>query len=180
MLAQPCRQMRLGCRAVGDCQHDHGGIGLVGDDAEAVQAGEDQGADEGDALVAVVERVVLGQGDAVPGGEFEDVGDTLVGVDILRAGQGAFEQAFVTQDVERLNVTLPMEMARVIRSKVESGLYASNSEVVREAMRSWMEAEARRGERLDVIRAKIAEADADPRRWLSNDEVAAHLERRGR
>ena len=84
------------------------------------------------------------------------------------------------QDVERLSVTLPLEMARVIRSKVESGLYASNSEVVREAMRSWMEAETRRGERLDVIRAQIAEADADPRAALSDDEVAARLERRGR
>ena len=78
--------MRLGCRAVGDCQHDHGGIGLVGDDAEAVQAGEDQGADEGDALVAVVEGGFFGQGDAVPGGEFEDVGDAFVGVDILAGG----------------------------------------------------------------------------------------------
>ena len=84
------------------------------------------------------------------------------------------------QNVERLSVTFPLEMVRVIRSKVESGLYASNSEVVREAMRSWMEAETRRGERLDVIRAKIAEADADPRASLSDDEVAARLERRGR
>ena len=84
------------------------------------------------------------------------------------------------QNVERLSVTLPMEMARVIRSKVESGLYASNSEVVREAMRSWMEAETRRGERLDVIRARIAAADADPRASLSDDDVAAHFERRGR
>ena len=72
------------------------------------------------------------------------------------------------QNVERLSVTLPLEMARVIRSKVESGLYASNSEVVREAMRNWLEAEARRGERLDVIRAKIAAADADPRASLND------------
>ena len=84
------------------------------------------------------------------------------------------------QHVERLSLTLPVEIARVIRSKVESGMYASNSEVVREAMRSWMEAEARRGERLDVIRAKIAAADADPRASLSDDEVAARFERRGR
>ena len=76
------------------------------------------------------------------------------------------------QNVERLSVKLPMEMARVIRSKVESGLYASDSEVMREAMRSWMEAETRRGERLDVIRAKIAAADADPRASLSDDELA--------
>ena len=83
------------------------------------------------------------------------------------------------QNVARLSVTLPMEMARVIRSKVESGLYASNSEVVREAVRNWLEAETRRGERLDVMRAKIAAADADPRASLSDDAVAAHFERRG-
>lgn len=82
------------------------------------------------------------------------------------------------QNVERLSVTLPMEMARVIRSKVEAGQYASSSEVVREAMRYWMEAEARRGARLEVARARIVAADAGPREALSDDEVAARLERR--
>ncbi len=42
---------------------------------------------------------------------------------------------------EELTITLPAEMLRVIRERVESGGYASNSEVIREAMRGWLERE---------------------------------------
>ena len=43
------------------------------------------------------------------------------------------------QTAEKLSITLPAEMVRVIRSKVESGRYSSNSEVMREAMRGWLD-----------------------------------------
>jgi antitoxin ParD1/3/4 len=79
------------------------------------------------------------------------------------------------QHVERLSITLPTEMARLIRSKVEGGGYASNSEVIREAMRAWQAQEQQRAERLDSIRAKIAEADADPRSSLSEGDVDRHF-----
>ena len=42
---------------------------------------------------------------------------------------------------EKLSITLPTEMVRVIRAKVEGGGYSSNSEVIREALRGWMERE---------------------------------------
>lgn len=45
------------------------------------------------------------------------------------------------QSAEKLSITLPAEMVRLIRSKVESGRYSSNSEVIREAMRGWLERE---------------------------------------
>lgn len=45
------------------------------------------------------------------------------------------------QPAEKLSITLPAEMVRAIRDKVEQGAYASNSEVIREAMRRWMERE---------------------------------------
>jgi antitoxin ParD1/3/4 len=45
------------------------------------------------------------------------------------------------QVAEKLSITLPAEMVRVIRGKVQSGGYGSNSEVIREAMRGWMERE---------------------------------------
>ena len=45
------------------------------------------------------------------------------------------------QAAEKLSITLPAEMVRVIRAKVEGGAYASNSEVIREAMRGWLERE---------------------------------------
>lgn len=82
------------------------------------------------------------------------------------------------QNVERLSITLPADMARMIRAKVEEGRYASNSEVIREAMRAWQEQEVLRTQRLNVVRAKIAEADNDPRPSLNDEEVGRHFEER--
>ncbi len=38
---------------------------------------------------------------------------------------------------ERISITLPAEMASALRQTVESGQYASASEVIREALREW-------------------------------------------
>jgi antitoxin ParD1/3/4 len=67
------------------------------------------------------------------------------------------------QNVERLSITLPAEMGRMIRAKVEEGRCASNSEVICEAMRAWQEQEQLRAQRLTKVRAKISEADARSR-----------------
>jgi antitoxin ParD1/3/4 len=83
------------------------------------------------------------------------------------------------QNVERLSITLPADMARMIRAKVEEGRYASNSEVIREAMRLWQERELVREQRLAAIRAKIDEADADPA-GFSDEEVERHFDERFR
>ena len=40
-------------------------------------------------------------------------------------------------EIERLTVTLPAEMAAVVKSAVETGDYASTSEVVRAGLRDW-------------------------------------------
>ena len=64
------------------------------------------------------------------------------------------------QSAEKLSITLSPEMASFIRQKVESGLYGSNSEIIREAMRGLMERE-RRLERLDgAIALGLADAEA--------------------
>ena len=39
--------------------------------------------------------------------------------------------------VEKLSIALPPEMATLLREAVESGEYASTSEVIRDALRSW-------------------------------------------
>jgi antitoxin ParD1/3/4 len=39
--------------------------------------------------------------------------------------------------VEKLSIALPPEMANLLREAVESGEYASASEVVRDALRAW-------------------------------------------
>ncbi len=63
------------------------------------------------------------------------------------------------QSAEKLSITLPPEIASFIRQKVDSGLYGSNSEIIREAMRALMERE-RRLERLDgVIALGLADAE---------------------
>lgn len=75
--------------------------------------------------------------------------------------------------VERLSITLPAEMARMIREEVQEGRYASNSEVIRDAMRIWQEREEQRAQRLAGIRARLDEADAGPSH--SAAEVRAHF-----
>lgn len=60
-------------------------------------------------------------------------------------------------NAEKLSITLPAEMVRLIREKVDKGVYASNSEVIREAMRGWMERESR----LTALDAAIARGVAD-------------------
>ncbi len=60
-------------------------------------------------------------------------------------------------NAEKLSITLPAEMVRLIREKVDRGAYASNSEVIREAMRGWMERESR----LAALDAAITRGMAD-------------------
>ena len=40
-------------------------------------------------------------------------------------------------DIERLTITLPTDMAALLKGAVSDGDYASTSEVVREAIRDW-------------------------------------------
>jgi antitoxin ParD1/3/4 len=40
------------------------------------------------------------------------------------------------RNTQQFNVTLPIEMARMIEAKVSSGEYASESEVIRDALRA--------------------------------------------
>jgi antitoxin ParD1/3/4 len=77
---------------------------------------------------------------------------------------------------EKLSITLPADMARMVREKVERGAYASNSEVIREALRTWQERESREARHLDEVRGKIEEAIADPRPALTANEVGKRLD----
>lgn len=80
------------------------------------------------------------------------------------------------QSAEKLSITLPTEMANFIRQKVDSGLYGSNSEIIREALRALMERE-RRLEWLDTAIARGV-ADASSGQVQDIDEVRTEL--RGR
>jgi antitoxin ParD1/3/4 len=72
---------------------------------------------------------------------------------------------------EKLSITLPADMARMVRDKVEGGADASNSEVIREALRTWQKREALKAQRLDEVRRKID----DPRPALSAEAAKKRL-----
>lgn len=80
------------------------------------------------------------------------------------------------QVAEKLSITLPAEMVRVIREKVAAGTYGSNSEVIREAMRNWMLNEQRLATLDDAIARGVADADAG--RVQDIDTVRDNLRRR--
>lgn len=82
------------------------------------------------------------------------------------------------QTTEKLSITLPRELAEMIRGKVQAGAYASNSEVVREALRLLQEQEGLKAQKLVWLREKIDRALADPRPSIDADEVFARLEDR--
>ncbi|MGH8469751.1 MAG: ribbon-helix-helix domain-containing protein [Gammaproteobacteria bacterium] len=54
-------------------------------------------------------------------------------------------------NVEKVSIALTAEMAAVVRDAVNSGEYASNSEVVREALRDWRIKRSLRQQGLDEL-----------------------------
>ena len=65
-----------------------------------------------------------------------------------------------SQNAEKLSITLPAEMVRVIREKVASGAYGSNSEVIRDALRGWLERDRRLAALDTAVANGIADAEA--------------------
>jgi antitoxin ParD1/3/4 len=59
--------------------------------------------------------------------------------------------------LERITVTMPEEMVAKLRAAVESGEYATTSEIVREALRDWEEYQQRRQAKLEKLRELIRE-----------------------
>ena len=55
-------------------------------------------------------------------------------------------------DIERLTIALPQPMATKIRAAVAEGDYASTSEVIRDAMRLWLDRRTLRGQELEFLR----------------------------
>jgi antitoxin ParD1/3/4 len=77
---------------------------------------------------------------------------------------------------QQFSITLPHEMAELVRAKVESGEYASESEVIRDGLRA-LQLHQRA---LDAwLREQVAPAydamKADPSRAVSADKVRASL-----
>ncbi len=61
--------------------------------------------------------------------------------------------------LERITVTMPEEMAAKMRAAVESGEYATTSEIVREALRDWNDHQEQRQVKLERLRDLIREGE---------------------
>lgn len=80
--------------------------------------------------------------------------------------------------VEKISIALPPEMAAVVREAVEAGEYASNSEVVRDALREWAEKRSLQQQGVEQLRRVWRQALKDKTPGVPADEVLARLERK--
>ncbi|WP_426237053.1 ribbon-helix-helix domain-containing protein [Pararhizobium sp. DWP1-1-3] len=78
--------------------------------------------------------------------------------------------------VEKLSITLPSEMVDAIKSRVEAGSHASTSEVIREAMRTWLRLEEEHEERIEGLRARVKHSLEDPRPNLTGKQARERLD----
>lgn len=78
---------------------------------------------------------------------------------------------------EKLSITLPKNMVTLIKAQVQAGAYASTSEVLRAAMRTWMREEEERKTRLESLQARIDQSLADPRENMTTQQVSERLSR---
>ena len=83
-------------------------------------------------------------------------------------------------EIERLTITLPTEMAAVVKSAVEEGDYASTSEVVRAALRDWKMKRALQLQELAALKADINKGLADVAAGRVKDFDRADIIERGR
>jgi antitoxin ParD1/3/4 len=80
-------------------------------------------------------------------------------------------------NVEKISIALPADMATLVRSAVETGDYASSSEVIREALREWKARRAARSEAVSELR-RLWEEGIDSGRSAALDMAA--IKKRGR
>ena len=66
-------------------------------------------------------------------------------------------------NVEKISIALPADMASLVRKAVETGDYASSSEVIREALREWKARRAARSEAMSELRSLWEEGIASGR-----------------
>src|ERR1039458_10507930 len=73
--------------------------------------------------------------------------------------QSAPEPAMST--IERMTITMPADMAAVVKAAVDAGDYASTSEVVRDALREWKIKRAIQLQELTALKTDISQVLAD-------------------
>ena len=80
--------------------------------------------------------------------------------------------------VEKISIALPPEMVAQVRQAVETGEYASSSEVVRDALRDWTHKRQLQQSGIAELRRLWEQAREDNSPGLPADAVLDHLERK--
>ena len=82
-------------------------------------------------------------------------------------------------NVEKVSIALTPEMAAVVRQAVESGDYASNSEIVREALLDWKLKRALRQQEVEELRRLWQEGlHSGPSQFAGMADLKAEARRR--
>jgi len=79
------------------------------------------------------------------------------------------------QSAEKISITLPPDMLRLLREAVAGGEYASTSEALRDAVRAWHRQRLEDAARLAALRARAQVSLADPAPALTETEADARL-----
>lgn len=79
-----------------------------------------------------------------------------------------------------INVSLPPELESRVRQRVESGMYGSASEVIREALRLFEAYEQVKTAKLDSLRQDIAKGLSDAKNGRVKEIDFASLKQQGR
>lgn len=80
------------------------------------------------------------------------------------------------RSTQQFSVTLPNEMAQMVKTKVSSGEYASESEVIRDGLRALQARDkALEGWLRTEVAAAYDELKADPSKGRTPDQVLASL-----
>ena len=82
--------------------------------------------------------------------------------------------------IERLTITLPTDMAAIVKGAVEGGDYASASEVIRAALRDWKTKRALQFQELAALKIDIDKGLADVAAGRVKDFDATRIIERGR
>lgn len=82
--------------------------------------------------------------------------------------------------IERLTVTMPAEMAATLKRAVDSGEYASASEVIREALRDWSFKRQLMLDELSALKQDIDKGLADIAAGRTKEFDAGRIAERGR
>jgi antitoxin ParD1/3/4 len=79
------------------------------------------------------------------------------------------------QSAEKISITLPSEMLRLLREAVAEGEYASTSEALCDAVRAWYRPRLEDTECVAALRARARQSLADPAASLSEAEADIRL-----